>query len=93
MYITITDEMKTLKDKEFVLYCLYDHPDKEFRETIRTLRYALVHDLEKTEKYIRRLIAEPDKSLIYYYPAFDDEDKINGKELVGSILDGSLYFG
>ena len=93
MDVTLTDEMRSLKGKDFVLYCLYDHPNKEFRNIVHTLFYAVVYDMDKTERYIRRLIHEPNKSLIYYYPAFDKKDKIIGKELVGSILDGAVYWG
>lgn len=93
MNVTLTDEMRSLKGKDFVLYCLYDHPNKEFRDIVHTLFYAVVSDVDKTEKYIRLLINYPDKSLITYYPSIDKKDKIMGKELVGSILDGALYWG
>ena len=85
--------MKSLKGKEFVFYCTSKHPNKEFRNNVNMLLYAVYGDLEKAEKYIRRLLEEKDKSLIAYYPFINDEEKIKGKERVGTILDGCLYFG
>jgi hypothetical protein len=93
MDIAIAEEKKSLKGKDFVAYCLFDHPDKEFRKNVHALYYAVVYDIDKTEKYIRRIIGEPDKSLIWYYPAHDNADMIKGKEFVGTVLDGGLYFG
>lgn len=93
MNISITDEMKSLKGKEFVFYCLSQHPNKVFRKDVGILLYAVSWDMEKAEKYIRRLTAEKDKTLVAYYRFMDDKDKIRGKERIGTILDGCLYFG
>lgn len=93
MNITITDEMKSLKGKEYVFYCLYEHPSKDFRKEVAILLYAVSGDMEKAEEYIKRLIEEKDKSLFAYYPFIDDDDKIKGKVRIGTILDGCLYFG
>lgn len=93
MKIEITEEMKSLKGNEFVLYCLTKHPDIDFRKKIDMLIYAVSGNLDKAEKYINRLIKEKDKELIAYYRFKTDNDKIKGKERVGTILDGCLYFG
>ena len=93
MNITITDEMKSLKGKEYVFYCRYEHPSKDFRKEVAMLLYAVSEDMEKAEEYIKRLIEEKDKSFIAYYPSIDDDNKIKGKERIGTILDGCLYFG
>lgn len=93
MKIEITDEMKSLKGKWFVSYCLFDHPDKEFRDNMKMLYYAVIYDLVKTEMYIRQLIENPDLELICFYPACDNKDKVKGKRRIGTIYDGYLYMG
>lgn len=93
MKIEITDEMKSLKGKWFVCYCLFDHPDKEFRDNMKMLYYAVIYDLVKTEMYIRQLIENPDLELICFYPACDNKDKVKGKRRIGTIYDGYLYMG
>ena len=89
----ITEEMKQLKGLELQLYCMFDHPDRESRSLLYLLYYAIVYNTNKFEEYIDKLIKYPSKQLITYYPAIDNPEKIKGKELVGSILDGAMYFG
>lgn len=80
-----------LTGKALALYCLNDHPNKEFRKDVSMVLYA-VSNWDKAGEYIKRLIDE-NVSLVYYYPAFDSEDKTKGKECIGTIPDGALYIG
>lgn len=91
MKVEITEELMQLKGKEFVSYCLFDHPDKEFREKMKMLNYAVIYDLEKTEKYIRMLIDNKNLELFFFYPSFHDKEEVKNKKRIGSIPEGDLY--
>ena len=85
--------MKILMGVDFMLYCTQNHPDKEFREQCQLLQYALLGDVMRFMEYVDRIVSNPDKNLVAFYPSFENEDKVKGMEIVGTIIDGRLYFG
>ena len=93
MKVEITPPMTTLKGLDFMLYCTSEHPNEQFREQCQLLRYAVFGDAIIFKKYIDKLLANPNKNFIPFYPAFDNISKVEGMEVVGTILDGRLYFG
>ena len=76
-----------------MFYCTREHPNKEFREQCQLLMYAVSSDAAMFKEYIDKLLTNPNKNLITFYPAIDDESKVEGLEIVGTILDGRLYLG
>ena len=76
-----------------MLYCTQEHPSKEFRSNCQLLSYAVMMDARKFGIFINKIIENPDKNLVAFYPAKDKKDVVAGKELVGTIIDGALYFG
>lgn len=55
--------------------------------------YAVSGDTIMFKEYIEKLFTSPNKNFIPYYPAFEDISKVEGMELVGTIIDGRLYIG
>lgn len=76
-----------------MFYCTIEHPDKEFREHCKLLRYAVMDNPIKFKDIVNKLITDPYKNLIPFYPAKDDESKVEGMVIVGTIIDGRLYLG
>lgn len=93
MKVEVTKQMKELSGAGFLLYCTQEHPNKEFRDQCQLLSYAVMRDVGKFREYVDKLVENPDKDLVPFYPAKDSKDIIAGKERVGTIIDGTLYFG
>jgi hypothetical protein len=93
MKIEVTLPMRILNGLDYMYYCLEEHPNSEFREHCKLLRYAVMGKPGKFKEIVDKLIAYPDKTLIPFYPARDDIEKVKGMEKVGTILDGRLYIG
>ena len=93
MEVEIMPLMTTLGCVDFMFYCTREHPNKEFREQCQLLMYAVSSDVAMFKEYIDKLLTNPNKNLITLYPAIDDESKVEGLEIVGTILDERLYFG
>lgn len=93
MKVELTKEMEELFGVDLLLYCTQEHPDREFRSMCSLLSYAVMGDVRKFCEYIDKIVENPDKGLITFYPAKDKKEEVDGKELVGTILDGALYFG
>ncbi len=74
-------------------YCIEEHPNIDFRESCKLLRYAVMDDPNKFKATVEKLIENPNKDLIPFYPAKDDIQKTKGMEIVGTIIDGGLYLG
>lgn len=93
MVVEITPPMTTLEGHELMFYCAHEHPNKVFREQCQLLKYAVFGDTIIFKEFIDKLLANPNKNIIPFYPAIDDESKVEGMVLVGTIIDGRLYFG
>ena len=93
MKVEVTKQMKELSGAGFLLYCTQEHPNREFRNQCQLLSYAVMNDVSKFRKYVEKILDNPDKNLVAFYPAKDNKEIITGKERIGSIIDGSLYFG
>ena len=93
MKVEVTKQMKEMSGASFLLYCTQEHPNKEFRSQCKLLSYAVMNDISKFRKYVDKIVDNPDKNLVAFYPAKDNKEVVKGKELVGTIIDGSLYFG
>lgn len=84
--------MTELSGIDFVFYCTNEHPNKDFRDLCRMLRYAVIGDTNRFREYIDKMVSNPDKNFISFYPAKDDKERVEGMKYVGTILDGCLYF-
>ena len=93
MIVKVTQPMTELDGARFMLYCENEHPDENFREMCGLLAYALMYDTKRFRHYVDMMISQPTKNIIPFYPAIYDRRMIEGKEKVGTILDGALYFG
>ncbi len=82
-------DLKTLKGEELYYYCSEAHPNKEFRETTKLLRYAVMSP-NAFYAILERVIAN-NLTMCCHYPAFDNPEDIKGKEILGDIPDGCLY--
>ena len=93
MKVELTKQMTELSGIDFMYYCTSEHPNKEFQDQCRMLRYAVMGDTKRFQECIDKTVSNPDKNFIPFYPAKADKKKVKGMEIVGTILDGRLYFG
>ena len=91
--IVITEEMLEMNDIDLMSYCEYRHPDLESKSNSGLLAYALMYDEKKFRHYIELMAKDPSKEIIAFYRKSSNEASIKGKEQIGTILDGALFFG
>ena len=93
MKVELTKQMTELSGIDFMYYCTSEHPNKDFRDQCQMLLYAVMGDTKRFREYIDKMVSIPSKNFIPFYPAKDDKKNVEGMEIVGTILDGRLYFG
>jgi len=81
-------DLSKLSGEELFYYFTKEHDDEDYSSIVELLPYATM-DYGNACSILERVVRE-NKSLIAFYPEFDDIDTSN-MEHVGDIMDGDLY--
>lgn len=81
--------INTLKGEDLFVYCSEHHPDIEFREAVEMLPYAVMSS-EKAYAILERVVSK-NQTIKFHYPACDNPQDIENKEIIGDVPDGCLY--